>query len=105
MAESITRHMPLAQQVPKNWLFVRVDVSDGCMIKKLSQNIGASVIKRSRPSIMDKSLRTLLHFFGIFQFTHAQPLTSPHMLDMCGQNSFRVSNLYRVGEGRTARKF
>jgi len=80
--------MPLAQQVPKNWLFVRVDVSNGCMIKKLSQNIGASVIKRSRPAIMDKSLGTLLYFFGIFQFIHAQPLTPPHILDMCSQNSF-----------------
>ena len=28
-------------------------------------------------SIMDKSLGTLLHFWGIFQFTHAQPLASP----------------------------
>ena len=34
---------------------------------------------------MDKSLGTLLHFFGIFQFTHAQPLTSTHILDMCSQ--------------------
>ena len=27
---------------------------------------------------MDKSLETLLHFLGVFQFTRAQPLTSPH---------------------------
>ena len=27
---------------------------------------------------MDKSLGTLLHFWGVFQFTQAQPLPSPH---------------------------
>ena len=29
---------------------------------------------------MDKSLRTTLHFWGVFQFTQAQPLPSPHKL-------------------------
>ena len=38
---------------------------------------------------MDKSLVTLLRFWGVFQFTQV----------------FRVSTLYRVGGGRTARKF
>ena len=28
--------------------------------------------------IMDKSLGTLLHFWGVFQFTQAQALPSPH---------------------------
>ena len=27
---------------------------------------------------MDKSLEGLLHFWGVFQFTQAQPLPSPH---------------------------
>ena len=27
---------------------------------------------------MNKSLGTLLHLWGVFQFTHAQPLPSPH---------------------------
>ena len=56
---------------------------------------------------MDKSLGTVLHFWGVFQFTQAQPLPSDHstMLDLCIQNFFRVSTLYRVGRGRTARKF
>ena len=27
---------------------------------------------------MEKTLRTLLHFLGIFKFMHAQPLPSPH---------------------------
>ena len=39
---------------------------------------------------MDKSLGTLLHFWGIFQFTQAQPLPSPHQ---------RVSTLYGVKGG------
>ena len=81
----ITCHLHNKFQKTGYPVFVRVDVSNGGMIKKLSWNIGASVIKRSRPSIMDKSLGTLLHFFGIFQFTHAQPLTSTHILDMCSQ--------------------
>ena len=33
------------------------------------------------------------------------PLTPQTMLDACTQNFFRVSTLYRVGGGRTARKF
>ena len=33
------------------------------------------------------------------------PLTPQTMLDACVQNFFRVSTLYRVGEGRTLRKF
>ena len=30
------------------------------------------------PTIMDKSLGTLLSFWGVFQFTKVQPLASPH---------------------------
>ena len=33
------------------------------------------------------------------------PLTPQTMLDACIYNFFRVSTLYRVGEGKTARKF
>ena len=33
------------------------------------------------------------------------PLTPQTMLDVCIQNFFRVSTLYKVGGGRTARKF
>ena len=32
----------------------------------------------TRPTIMDKSLGTLLRFWGKFQFTQVQPLPSPH---------------------------
>ena len=57
--------------------------------------------------IMDKSLGTLLRFWGVFQFTQVQPLPSPHK--QCWTRAsrifFRVSTLYRVGGGRTARKF
>ena len=59
-------------------------------------------------TIMDKSLGTLSRSWGVFQCTQVQPLPSPHkqlMLDECIQNFFRVSTLYRVGGGRTARKF
>ena len=33
------------------------------------------------------------------------PLTPQTMLDACIQNFFRVSSLYKVGGGRTARNF
>ena len=56
---------------------------------------------------MDKSLGTLLRFWCVFQFTQVKPLplTPQTMLDACIQNFFRVSTLYRVRGGRTARKF
>ena len=58
-------------------------------------------------TIMDKSLGTLLHFWGVFQFTQVQTLPSPHK--QCwmyvSRIFFRVSTLYRVGGGTTARKF
>ena len=56
---------------------------------------------------MDKSLGTLLRFWGVFQFTQVQPLPSPHKQcwTRVSRIFFRVSTLYRVGGGRTARKF
>ena len=46
-------------------------------------------------------------FLGVFQFTQVQPLPSHHK--QCwmyvSRIFFRVSTLYRVGGGRTARKF
>ena len=58
-------------------------------------------------TIMDKSLGTLLRFWGVFQFTQVQPLPSPHKQcwTRVSRIFFRVSTLYRVGGGRTARKF
>ena len=55
---------------------------------------------------MDKSLETLA-FLGRFQFTQVQPLPSPHKQcwTRVSRIFFRVSTLYRVGGGRTARKF
>ena len=55
---------------------------------------------------MDKSLETLC-ISGAFPIkTGPTPSLTPEtMLDACIQNFFRVSTLYRVGGGRTARKF
>ena len=46
-------------------------------------------------------------FLGSFPIhtVPAPPLTPQTMLDACIQNFFRVSSLYRVGWGRTARNF
>ena len=49
--------------------------------------------------IMDKSLGTLLHFWGVFQFTQLPnpPLNPQTKLDTYIQNFFQVSTLNRVG--------
>ena len=55
---------------------------------------------------MDKSLGTLA-FLGRFEI-HTGPtpaLTPQTLLDACIHNFFRVSTLFRVGGGRTSRKF
>ena len=55
---------------------------------------------------MDKSLGTLLRFWGVFQFTQVQPLPTPNK-QCCTRLSrifFRASTLYWVGGGKTARK-
>ena len=61
---------------------------------------------RLHTKIMDKSLKTLA-FLGRFPIHTGPtaPLTPQTMLDLCVQNFFRVSTLYGVGGGRTARKF
>ena len=57
-----------------------------------------------RPTIMNKSLGTLLRFWSVFQFTYVQPLPSPHK--KCWTRVSRIfSTLYRVRGGRTSRKF
>ena len=57
--------------------------------------------------IMEKSLGTLLHFWGIFQFTHAQPLASRYK--QCWTLVSRIFSEFRLcigwGGGRTAGKF
>ena len=59
------------------------------------------------PTIMDKSLETLLRFWGVFRFTPVQNLPSPHKQcwTRVSRIFFRVSTLYRVGGGKTAGKF
>ena len=58
-------------------------------------------------TIVDKSLETLLHFWGVFQFTQVQPLPSPHKQcwTRVSRIFFRGSTLYKVEGGITARKF
>ena len=50
---------------------------------------------------MDKSLGTLLHFWGIFQFTQVQPLPSPHK--QCWTHVSRIFSHFQLcigwGEG------
>ena len=51
---------------------------------------------------MGKSLGTLA-FLGVFQFTQAQALPSPHK--QCWTRVSRIFTLYMVGGGKIARKF
>ena len=55
----------------------------------------------NKPTIMDKSLGTLLHFFGVFQFTQDQPLLSPHKQCWTSVSRifFRVPTLYVSVQG------
>ena len=55
---------------------------------------------------MDKSLGTLLRFWGVFQFTQVQPLPSPHKQcwTRVSRIFFQVSSLDRIRGGRAARK-
>ena len=56
-------------------------------------------------TIMDKSLGTLLHFWGVFRFTQVQPLPSRHKQCWTRVSRIFFSTLYRVGGGRTGRNF
>ena len=62
---------------------------------------------KSQPGLQNKTRGTRLRFWGVFQFTKGQPLSSPHKQcwTRVSRIFFRVSTLYRVGGGRTARKF
>ena len=55
---------------------------------------------------MDKSLGTLLHFWGIFQFTQVQPVPSPHK--QCWTRVSRNCSEFQLcigrGEGLNCRK-
>ena len=50
-----------------------------------------------RPTIMDKSLGTLLHFWGVFQFTQVQPLPSPHK--QCWTRVSRIFSEFQLCRG------
>ena len=59
------------------------------------------------PTTMDKSLGTLLHFWGVFQLTQVQPLPSAYK--QCWTRVSRIFSEFQLcigwGGGRTARKF
>ena len=56
---------------------------------------------------MDKSLGTLLHFWGVFQFTQVQPLPSPHK--QCWTRVSRIFSEFQLcigwGEGELQENF
>ena len=59
------------------------------------------------PTIMDKSLGTLLRFWGVFQFTQDQPLPSPHK--QCWMHASRIFSKFQLcirwGEGELQENF
>ena len=58
-------------------------------------------------TIMDRSLGTLLHFWGVFQFTQVQPLPSPHK--QCWTRVSRIFSEFQLcigcGEGELQENF
>ena len=56
---------------------------------------------------MDKSLGTLLRFWGVFQFTQVQPLPSPHK--QCWTRVSRIFSEFQLcigwGEGELQENF
>ena len=64
-------------------------------------------IHRLPSTKLDKSLRTLLQFWGIFLFTQKQalPYSQNKSWTCVSRIFFRVSTLHNLGGGRTARKF
>ena len=59
------------------------------------------------PTMMDKSLGTLLHFWGVFQFTQVQLLPSPHKKSWMGKffSELQLCIGWGGGGGGTTRKF
>ena len=72
-------------------------------IRYLQSPISFQLKKR----IMDNSLGTLLHFWGVFQFTKVQPLPSSHK--QCWTRVSRISSEFQVcigwGEGELQENF
>ena len=88
----------------------RKAVTEMLIICKVSQNYNAMkffwIVTWLKTTFMDKSLGTLV-FLARFPIHTgpSPPLTPQTMLDAYIYNFFRVSTLYRVGRGRTARNF
>ena len=66
-----------------------------------------SLIECLQTTIMDKSLGTLLRFWGIFLFTQVQPLPSPHK--QCWTRVSRIFSEFQLcigggGRGENCRK-
>ena len=74
--------------------FIRIPKKHFYRLENLSENHG------------QKSWDALLCFFGVFHCTQVQPLPSPHKQcwTRVSRIFFKVSTLFRVGGGRTARK-
>ena len=100
------------QKTPKSWEKV-------CSITIFHQNPEKHSYRLEKPSklpfffpplfqtIMDKSLGTLLHFWGVFQFTQVQPLPSPHK--QCWTRVSRIFSEFQLcigwGEGELQENF
>ena len=109
VASEFLKHV---QKTPKSWEKV-------CSITIFHQNPEKHSYRLEKPSklpfffpplfqtIMDKSLGTLLHFWGVFQFTQVQPLPSPHK--QCWTRLSRIFSEFQLcigwGEGGLQENF
>ena len=72
--ESINSINPTLQTL----LICVLSMSEYLTVKSMRITFQRFCLKFCKPTIMDKSLGTLLRFWGVFQFTQVQLLPSPH---------------------------
>ena len=76
-------------------------------VRSLLRMCGLLLEYSFEPTIMDKSLGTLLRFWGVFQFTQVQPLPSAHK--ECWTRVSRIFSGFQLcigwGEGELQENF
>ena len=102
VASEFLKHV---QKTPKSWEKV-------CSITIFHQNTEKTLLQpfffpSLFQTIVDKSLGTLLRFWGVFQFTQVQPLPSPHK--QCWTLLSRIFSEFQLcigwGEGELQENF
>ena len=101
--ESINSINPTLQTL----LICVLSMSEYLTVKSMRITFQRFCLKFCKPTIMDKSLGTLLRFWGVFQFTQVQLLSSPHK--QCWTRVSRTFSEFQLcigwGEGKLEENF